>query len=241
MSTRPQMVHPLCAALAIAALLAAPAFSAPPARPPLAPPAPSVAPSGPARAAAAAGAASGGANLCFNPSFDVGTNGLDGWTADYTWEGNSHYMDNHTRVSVLKSFEGRSSVLFIRGSAAETKVDSKPIAFDVNSRYRCSMLVKGTMPHIYFAGFKWVPGIRPYEDPHVGDLRKIYKSEFRNHDIGGGPGGWKRVSFEFPLPNLSDLAKKHLSEVRFVTVYLVVVDTEKGDAYIDDVEVKKIQ
>ena len=220
-------------ALVTALLLSAAHAATPPARPPVGAPAPST--------PAAAGGGSG-ANLCFNGKFEQGTNGLDGWTFDYQWEGNSHYMQNHTRISVLRSFEGRSDVLFINGASAETKVESKPIVFEMGARYRCSLLLKGsTMPHIYFSGYKWQPGIRPYEDPHIGDLRKIYKSEFRNHQITGGPGGWKRVSFEFPLPNLSELALKHLKEVRFLTVYAVVVDTGKGTAYIDDVEVTRVQ
>jgi hypothetical protein len=97
------------------------------------------------------------------------------------------------------------------------------------------------MPHIYFAGLKWKPGVRPYPDPHRGDLRLIYKGQFRNHKISGSGGGWRRVSFEFPLPDLSELAQKHLKEVRFLTVYICVVDGAKGQVYVDNVEVKKIR
>lgn len=226
------------ATLTAGAALAAPPTPRPPARPPLAPATPAAA--APATAGAAK-ALEAGKNLCFNGSFDVETNALAGWTYDYQWEGNSHYMANHTRVSALTSHGGRSGVLFINGTA-ETKVESRPIKFEPGARYRCSLLLQGnTTPHIYFAGYKWVPGVRPYEDPHVGDLRKIYKSEFRNHQVTGGPGGWKRESFEFPMPDLSELAMKHLKEVRFITVYMVVVDTGKGQAYVDDVEVVRIQ
>ena len=225
--------------LAAATAVAAPPAPAPraPARPPLAP----ATPAAPTRPAASAEAAVTSGNLCWNGSFDAEKDPLDGWMYDYQWEGNSHYMANHTRISVLPSHGGRSGVLCINGASAETKVESKPIKFEPGARYRCSLLLQGTAPHIYFSGYKWVPGMRPNDDPHLGDLRKIYKSEFRNHQITGGPGGWKRVSFEFPLPNASELALKHLKEVRYLTVYMVVVDTEKGVAYIDDVEVKRIQ
>jgi hypothetical protein len=194
---------------------------------------------GPLSAGAETAARSAGGNLCYNGSFDGGTNALDGWMSDYRWEGNSHYMDNHTRVSVLPDYGGRRTVLFIDGSA-ETKVESKPIPFEKGARYRCTLRLKGSDPHIYFAGYKWEPGTRPHDDPEIGELRKIYKSEFRNHSVKAEGGGWRKVSFEFPLKELSELALKHLKEVRFLTVYIVVVDTAKGQAYVDDVEVMKI-
>lgn len=191
--------------------------------------------------AAPLGAAAPTQNLCYNGTFDNATNALDGWTYDYQWEGNSHYMANHTRVSAQAGQNGRSKVMFINGGV-ETKVESKPIPFEAGARYQCALDITGTaMPHIYFAGYKWKPGVRPHADPHVGDLRKIYKSEFRNHKVTGGGGGWQRVSFEFPLPNLSDLAKQHLKDVRFITVYVCVVDGSGGQVYLDNVEVKKIR
>lgn len=180
-------------------------------------------------------------NLCYNGAFDNATNALDGWTYDYQWEGNSHYMANHTRVSALPSYNGRSKVLFMNATA-ETKVESKPIPFEKGARYQCTLEVAGTtMPHIYFVGYKWNPGVRPGPDPHIGDLRKIYKSEFRNHKVTGSGAGWSRVTFEFPLPNLSSLALDHLKQLRFITVYVCAVDGSAGQVYLDNVEVKKIR
>ena len=182
-----------------------------------------------------------GGNLCYNGSFDVPEKPLDGWTYDYQWEGNSHYMQNHTRVSAVPQYDGKQKVMFINGSA-ETKVESRPIPFEVGKRYRCELSVKGnTMPHIYFRGYKWQPGIRPYTGAvHIGDIRMIYKSEFRNHQVTPVGGGWKKVAFEFPLKDLSELAMKHLKYVRFITVFIVVVDTEKGQVYVDDVVVREL-
>ena len=180
-------------------------------------------------------------NLCHNGTFDHEEGPLHGWTADYQWQGNSHYMQNHTRVSVLPQYQGKRNVLFINGSS-ETKVESRPIPFEPGARYRCTLEMRSdTSPHIYFTGYKWKPGIRPYETPHIGDLRRIYKGQFRNHDVKNIGGGWKRVSFEFPLENLSKLAMKHLRHVRFITVHMIVLADFTGKLYVDNVEVVRIK
>ncbi len=57
----------------------------------------------------------------------------------------------------------------------------------------------------------------------------------------GLSGGWKRETFEFPLPNASELSLKHLKYVRFITVYFMVVVDAKGEAWIDNVSVKRIK
>lgn len=179
-------------------------------------------------------------NLCYNGSFDVENSPLDGWTYDYRWAGNSHYMQNHTRVSVVESHSGKRNVLCIRGGA-ETKAESRAIPFELGAKYRCTLRHKGSMPHIYFTGYKWKPGVRPHENPHLGDLRRIYKSQFRGHKIKGGSGGWKTVTFEFPLDNPSKLAMKHLKYIRLFTVYIIMITGTPGEAYIDDVVVTRIK
>lgn len=178
-------------------------------------------------------------NLCYNGTFDVPDKPLDGWMIDYRWTGNSHYAANHTRVSAVASHKGKRNVMRIKGGA-ETKVESAAIPFEQGARYQCTLNLMGSMPHIYFSGYKWKPGIRPHEKPHLGDLRRIYKSQFRNTKVSSGGGGWKKVTFEFPLPNLSDLAKKHLKYVRFCTVYIIVINDASGEIYVDDVVVTKI-
>jgi len=180
-------------------------------------------------------------NLCHNGTFDAEEGPLDGWMTDYQWEGNSHYMQNHTRVSVLPRHKGKRNVLFINGSS-ETKVESRPIPFEQGARYRCTLDMQGnTSPHIYFTGYKWNPGVRPNDNPHIGDLRRIYKSQFRNHEIRNIGGGWKRVQFEFPMKDLSKLAMKHLRYVRFITVYIIVLADFPGQIYVDNVEVEQIR
>jgi hypothetical protein len=150
-------------------------------------------------------------------------------------------MQNHTRVSAEPAYRGKKNVLRIRGSS-ETKVESKPMAFEQGARYRCTLEMTGnTRPHIYFTGYKWQPGIRPYEDPHLGDLRRIYKSAFRGHKVTGSAGGWRRVTFEFPMKEPSKLAMKHLRYVRFFTVYVIVIADAPGEIYVDNVQVTRIK
>jgi len=180
-------------------------------------------------------------NLCFNGTFDSTNGPLAGWTSDYRWQGNSHYMQNHTRVTVEPAYRGKKNVLHINGSP-ETKVESKPIPYVKGARYRCKLEMTGsTRPHIYFTGYKWQPGVRPYDEPHLGDLRRIYKSAFRGHKISASSGKWQNVTFEFPMENPSELARKHLRHLRFFTVYIVVVFNSPGEVYIDNVEVTRIE
>ena len=179
-------------------------------------------------------------NLCYNGTFDVPDKPLDGWMIDYRWTGNSHYAANHTRISALASHKGKRNVMRIKGGA-ETKVESAAIPFEQGARYQCTLNLMGSMPHVYFSGYKWKPGVRPYEKPHLGDLRRIYKSQFRNHKVAGGSGGWKKVTFEFPLKNPSKQARKHLKYLRQFTVYIILVDGTGGETYVDNVVVKRIQ
>lgn len=182
-----------------------------------------------------------GQNLCYNGDFSAKEDGLDGWTYDYRYAKISHYMGNHTRVSRLATYKGYQGVLLVNGSS-ETKVECKPIKFEQGARYRCTLDLNGTTsPHVYFTGYKWNPGIRPHEDPHIGDLRRIYKSQFRGHKVKKGSNGWKRVSFEFPLENASELSLKHLRYVRFITVYAIAIADAPGKVYIDNVKVERIK
>ena len=56
-----------------------------------------------------------------------------------------------------------------------------------------------------------------------------------------GANGWKRVTFEFPMEDLSSLAKKHLKYVRFFTVYCIVLADFPGQIHIDNVKVERIK
>jgi len=181
-----------------------------------------------------AGSANAAGNLCFNGSFNNSPDPLKGWTYDYTFLGNKNYMDNHTKVSAEAKGGGRSSVLRIKSTSnAGAKIESKPIPFESGYRYTCKMKVKDGPVRIYFTGYKWKPGIRPHADPAIGELRTIYKSKA----YAEKKKGWHTVEIKLPGVKASPLSIKHLSKVRFITVYIWTL----GDIYVDDVEVTRVK
>ena len=181
-----------------------------------------------------AGNANASANLCYNGSFSNTSDPLDGWTYDYKFLGNKHYMDNMSKVTAMPKFGGRSGVVRIKSTSdAGTKIESKPIPFEMGYRYTCRLKLKGGGCRIYFAGYKWKPGIRPHADPTIGELRTLYKSKA----TGGSGTSWKNVTLDIPGVKSSALSIKHLSPVRFITVYI----WSSGDIYVDDVEVTRVK
>ncbi len=178
------------------------------------------------------GIANAAENLCFNGSFNNSSDPLDGWTYDYTFLGNKNYMDNHTKVSAEAKGGGRSSVVRLKSTSdAGAKIESKPIPFERGYRYTCRMKLKDGPARIYFAGYKWKPGIRPHANPTIGELRTIYKSKA----YAANKKGWHTVEFKLPGVKASALSLKHLSPVRFITVYIWTL----GEIYVDDIEVTR--
>lgn len=170
-------------------------------------------------------------DLCFNGAFDHSDGPLAGWTYDYQWSGNSHYLGNHKKVSAVAREGSKSHVVKIGPSGdAGAKIESKPIPFEQGYRYTCTADVKGSF-RIYFAGYKWEPGIRPHADPPLGKLRKIYKSKVNTTE----GDSWRKVKFEVPGVQLSNLALAHLKHVRFLTVYFWTI----GGGCIDNVKVMR--
>jgi len=173
-------------------------------------------------------------NLCFNGTFDAAENPLEGWITDYREIGNKHYMENYRKVeSVEREGAKRYVAKLSMGGDAGAKMESKPILFDQGSRYRCTMDIKGSgICRVYFAGYKWKPGIRPHDNPSIGELRKLYKSKADK----SASGGWKTISLEMPMKEISQLAAKHLKPVRFITLYVYTT----GTAFVDNVKISKI-
>ncbi|MBT3192167.1 MAG: hypothetical protein HN341_06390 [Verrucomicrobia bacterium] len=172
-------------------------------------------------------------NLCFNGSFN-NSNPLEGWTCDYQFVGNKNYMDNHKKVTARPSGGGRSTVVQVKSTSdAGAKIESKPIPFELGYRYTCRLKLKGGgNTRIYFAGYKWKPGIRPHEEPTIGELRTIYKSKA----LQTSKKGWQNVEIEIPGVKVTPLAYKHMKYVRFITVYIWTL----GDILVDDVEVTRV-
>ena len=177
-----------------------------------------------------ASAAPAASNLCVNGSFDNEDFALTGWNYDYAWLGNSKYADNHARVSTPGREGTHTSVVRIDATGtSETKIESTPIPFEQDAHYRCTMYVKGGPARVYLAGYKWEKGVRPHDDPKLGELRKIYKGKA----YAETSRSWQKVTIDMPMKDLSQLGREHLKHVRFITVYIWSI----GELFIDDVEV----
>ena len=164
-----------------------------------------------------------------NGGFDKG---FEDWNTDYAWTGNKHYVGNKDRVSIVDRDGTRKNIAKISPAGdAGAKIESIPIKFEPGYRYTCELDVKGGPYRIYFAGYKWKPGIRPHDKPKLGELRMIYKSKAS----AASAGSWKKEKLELPGVKLSAQAKKHLKYVRYVTVYVWMM---KGGS-IDNVRVTK--
>lgn len=179
-----------------------------------------------------------GQNLIVNGDFSDTSDPLRGWTTDYRWLKNKHYMNNYKQISVVPRAGMLRDVakLVLNEANKEVKMESSPIKFEQGYQYTCTLDVKGGPYHMYFAGYKWKPGIRPTSDPQDGELRMIYRSK---RQIGNA-GGWKRVSFQLPGVKLSSRALKHLRHVRFLRVYILGINHGGSSTlFIDNVEVTK--
>ncbi len=172
-------------------------------------------------------------NLIANGAFTHAGDRLKGWTVDYAWTGNEHFVDNKDRVRVVDREAGRSHVLRIdaEGDEVETRVESPLLPFDLSTRYRAALYVKGGPYRIYFSGYQWRPGIRPHAEPTLPELRQVYRSKNET----GRHANWTRVTFEIPGVDPSPLALRHLQRVRFVTVYIYF----RGSGFIDDLVVMR--
>ena len=182
------------------------------------------------------GAAYAADNLVINGKFDDYEDPLKGWTTDYRWSGSSIYANNHERISVVPREGVYSKVCKLSGKKgySEVRIESNPIKFEQNHQYTCNLDLKGGTTHLYFAGYKWKPGIRPHDDPKDGELRLIYKSKLEKVSSSG----WKKVSFQIPGVNASALSMKHMKYVRFIRVYAITIGGKK-DTFIDNVVVTK--
>ena len=117
-------------------------------------------------------------NLLKNGSFDNPTDRLGGWITDYAWSKNKWYLGNKDRVSVVDTEQGLQYVVRLESTSDEgTKIETVPIPFEEGYRYTCSLKFKGPDYRIYFAGYKWRPGVKPHDQPTMGELRTVYRSK----------------------------------------------------------------
>lgn len=159
----------------------------------------------------AVAAPAGAQNLLVNGGFDHKEGPLFGWVTDYEFTGNRHYLGNKNRVRV----ENGAAVLDSPGDQG-AKMECIPIPFEPGFRYTAEFEVKGGPYRIYFAGYRWQPGVRPHDKPDLGELRLIYRSKA----LTGESRTRGRQKIELPGVELSNQAKAALKQVRFVTLYV---------------------
>jgi len=173
-------------------------------------------------------------SLIANGSFDAPDDPLKGWNTDYAWTGNSHYIGNASRVSAVASEGGQRHVVKLNSPGdAGVKLESILIPFAQGATYRATLKVKGGPYRIYFSGYQWKPGIRPHSEPKLEEMRAAYRSKAET----GQASSWQTVTLEIPGTEASELSRKHLSTVRFITLYLWFL----GDGFVDDVTIIKRQ
>ncbi|MEO0452699.1 MAG: hypothetical protein AAFY98_01010 [Verrucomicrobiota bacterium] len=172
-------------------------------------------------------------SLLENGSFDDPEDPLKGWITDYEFTGNSHYVGNKAHVTIGREGSKKSVALFAdENGEGGVKMESEPFPLEPGYKYTGKLDIKtGHLYRVYFMGYKWKPGIRPHDNPTLGELRPVYKSRAITSDSSS----WSREKFELPAVKLSDAAKKHLKQVRFLTMYIFFV----GGGAVDDVELTK--
>lgn len=155
--------------------------------------------------------------LLENGGFEDPENPFAHWHVDYSWNKNHADEKNHERLVLVPSLAGKKNVVqFPKNIGDGTRLESIIIPFDPDATYEANLDVKGKI-RIYFMGYKWKPGIRPHEEPTLPELRKIYKS---NQAVTNNKN-WGRVTLKIPTKKVtSDLQKKHLSQIRFITLFM---------------------
>ena len=165
-------------------------------------------------------------NLVPNGDFDHQQGALFGWITDYAWTGNSKIAGNKDCVAV------EDGAAHIKSPGTQgAKMECVPIPFEPGFRYTAEFQVKGGPYRIYFAGYKWKPGIRPHDNPELGELRMIYKSKA----LAKQSRSADNEKIELPGVELSAQAKAALKPVRFLTLYVWML----GDGSIDKVKITK--
>jgi hypothetical protein len=167
-------------------------------------------------AAHAAPPAASPQSIIENGSFDDPTDPLKGWIVDYAFTGNSFYVGNKSHVSIVTEGIRKNVIQFGSAGDAGVKMECKSFPIEPGFKYTCTLDVKGAGYRIYFAGYQFAPGIRPHENPDLGELRMVYQSKA----AVGSSEEWTQQKIELPGVSLSPQAIEHLKKVRYLTVYI---------------------
>ena len=167
-----------------------------------------------------------------NGNFDNTADPLKGWIVDYAFAGNSNYMANKTHVSIATDGARKNVVQFGSAGDAGVKMECRAFPLEPGFKYTCTLDIKGGGYRIYFAGYQFAPGVRPHENPELGELRMIYQSKATT----GSSAEWKQEKLELPGVKLSEAAIEHLKKVRYLTVYIWMAKP----GFVDNVTVTKV-
>lgn len=185
----------------------------------------------------------GDLNLCYNAAFDSEKGNLDGWNLNYDWTGVGLQQGNHLNASYLPEFRGKKNVLHMKvPDGYESKVESPLIAYETGDRYKCTfdIYIEGVNMKMLFNGYQFTPGIKPYENPKLQDLRRIYKTEQMDMKQGSR---WQSMTMYFPNNSqISSTAYAHLKKVRQICFFIYVPGHTygAGDFYLSNVRITKV-
>ena len=190
-----------------------------------------------------------GKNYCYNGDFSLGEDHLEGWNLDYDWTGIKLQQGNHLNASFLPEFRGKKNVFKMTVPPRyESKIECKLIPYKPGEKYKCTFDIFIDMETIgsyetraLFNGYRFKPGIRPYDDPKLQDLRRIFKT---NLVPMKSVARWRRMTMDFPTkPQVSKTAYNHLRKIRYLSLFIFVPGgtyPKEGSFYLANVNITKL-
>lgn len=167
-----------------------------------------------------------------NGNFDHPTEPFKGWVTDYAFTGNKWYVGNKEHLSIVQETGRKNVVQFGSVGDAGVKMECRAFPLEPGFKYVATLDIKGGGYRIYFAGYQWTPGVRPHDNPELGELRMIYQSKATS----SSSDAWKQEKIELPGVKLSSAATEALKKVRYLTVYIWMVKP----GFLDNVTVTKV-
>ncbi len=185
-----------------------------------------------------------GKNYCYNGNFMSEKGHLDGWNLNYDWTGISLQQGNHLHASYIPEFRGKKNVLKMKvPSGYESKIECKLIPYHAGDRYKCTfdIYIENVNMKMLFNGYRFKPGIRPYDNPKLQDLRRIYKTDQKDMKMGAR---WQSKTMYFPTkPQVSKTAYSHLRKVRNICTFFYVPGHtyfKDGNFYLANMNITKL-
>lgn len=171
-------------------------------------------------------------SLLENGDFENATDPFKGWVTDYAFTGNSFYVGNKAHLTITKDGARKNIVNFGNAGDGGVKLECRAFPLEPGFKYICNLDIKSGAYRVYFAGYQWTPGVKPHDNPELGELRMVYQSKA----LIGTNEEWQKQKLELPGVALSDAAKTHLKKVRYLTIYIWML---KPGA-VDNVTITKV-